>query len=117
MPWANTTMTSKNQEKNLRNQEKICEINEKRSAPKTMQNVFIRRFLTILAWPRGFSGMRVFFTHLVPWHGWMGHDSDIHLLHVPGHEFAGVVAAVGGVRAGGAVSFLFCRRHRLAARN
>ena len=29
------------------------------------------------------------------WHGWKGHDSDIHLPHVPGHEFAGVVAAVG----------------------
>lgn len=30
------------------------------------------------------------------WHGWMGHDPDITLPHVPGHEFAGVVAAVGG---------------------
>ena len=29
------------------------------------------------------------------WHGWMGHDPDIELPHVPGHEFAGVVAAVG----------------------
>ena len=29
------------------------------------------------------------------WHGWMGHDEDIALPHVPGHEFAGVVAAVG----------------------
>jgi alcohol dehydrogenase len=29
------------------------------------------------------------------WHGWMGHDSDVHLPHVPGHELAGVVAAVG----------------------
>ncbi|NTU84896.1 MAG: zinc-dependent alcohol dehydrogenase family protein [Chloroflexales bacterium] len=29
------------------------------------------------------------------WHGWMGHDPDITLPHVPGHEFAGVVAAVG----------------------
>ncbi|HWR67135.1 MAG TPA: zinc-dependent alcohol dehydrogenase family protein [Bellilinea sp.] len=29
------------------------------------------------------------------WHGWMGHDSDIHLPHVPGHELAGVVTAVG----------------------
>lgn len=28
------------------------------------------------------------------WHGWMGHD-DITLPHVPGHEFAGVVVAVG----------------------
>ena len=24
------------------------------------------------------------------WHGWMGHDSDITLHHVPGHELAGV---------------------------
>lgn len=29
------------------------------------------------------------------WHGWMGHDSDIKLPHVPGHEFAGDVVAVG----------------------
>jgi len=29
------------------------------------------------------------------WHGWLGHDADITLPHVPGHEFAGVVAAVG----------------------
>ncbi|CAM3908874.1 MULTISPECIES: zinc-dependent alcohol dehydrogenase family protein [Pseudoalteromonas] len=29
------------------------------------------------------------------WHGWKGHDSGIELPHVPGHEFAGVVEAVG----------------------
>ena len=29
------------------------------------------------------------------WHGWAGHDPDIVPPHVPGHEFAGVVAAVG----------------------
>ena len=29
------------------------------------------------------------------WHGWMGHDADITPPHVPGHELAGVVAAVG----------------------
>ena len=29
------------------------------------------------------------------WHGWMGHDSDITLPHVPGNEFAGVIVAVG----------------------
>ncbi|MFN7943927.1 MAG: zinc-dependent alcohol dehydrogenase family protein [Blastocatellia bacterium] len=29
------------------------------------------------------------------WHGWVGHDADIHPPHVPGHELAGVVAAVG----------------------
>ena len=29
------------------------------------------------------------------WHGWMGHDPDIRLPHVPGHELSGVVEAVG----------------------
>jgi alcohol dehydrogenase len=29
------------------------------------------------------------------WHGWMGHDSDIVLPHVPGHELAGTIEAVG----------------------
>ncbi|MFE9217376.1 zinc-dependent alcohol dehydrogenase family protein [Streptomyces lavendulae] len=29
------------------------------------------------------------------WHGWMGHDPGITLPHVPGHELAGVVEAVG----------------------
>ena len=29
------------------------------------------------------------------WHGWMGHDEDIKLPHIPGHEFAGTVEAVG----------------------
>jgi alcohol dehydrogenase len=30
------------------------------------------------------------------WHGWRGHDPDIkHFPHVPGHEFVGVVVAVG----------------------
>ncbi|MFC9294279.1 zinc-dependent alcohol dehydrogenase family protein [Streptomyces sp. NPDC057011] len=29
------------------------------------------------------------------WHGWMGHDPDIVLPHVPGHELAGVIEAVG----------------------
>lgn len=33
------------------------------------------------------------------WHGWMGNDPDIRLPHVPGHELAGVVEALGkGVR-------------------
>ncbi|TWH30476.1 alcohol dehydrogenase [Isoptericola variabilis J7] len=37
---------------------------------------------------------------LSDWHGWAGHDPDIDALpHVPGHELAGVVEAVGtGVR-------------------
>jgi len=29
------------------------------------------------------------------WHGWMGHDKDITLPHVPGHEIAGTVETVG----------------------
>jgi alcohol dehydrogenase len=29
------------------------------------------------------------------WHGWMGHDADIRLPHVPGHELAGTIEAVG----------------------
>ncbi len=29
------------------------------------------------------------------WHGWMGHDPDIVLPHVPGHELAGTVATIG----------------------
>jgi alcohol dehydrogenase len=46
------------------------------------------------------------------WHGWMGHDPAITLPHVPGHELAGVVAAVGPqVRAfapGDPVTVPFC---------
>ena len=46
------------------------------------------------------------------WHGWLGHDSDITVLpHTPGHEFAGVVHAVGAgverVRVGQRVTFPF----------
>jgi len=29
------------------------------------------------------------------WHGWMGHDPEIALPHVPGHELSGIVEAVG----------------------
>jgi len=29
------------------------------------------------------------------WHAWQGHDDSVHLPHVPGHEFAGVVREVG----------------------
>ncbi len=29
------------------------------------------------------------------WHGWMGHDPDIRLPHVPGHEMSGVIEALG----------------------
>jgi D-arabinose 1-dehydrogenase-like Zn-dependent alcohol dehydrogenase len=31
------------------------------------------------------------------WHGWYGHDPDVVLPHVPGHELAGTVAAVGAL--------------------
>jgi D-arabinose 1-dehydrogenase-like Zn-dependent alcohol dehydrogenase len=46
------------------------------------------------------------------WHGWMGHDPDIRRFpHVPGHELAGVVEAVGagvrGWRAGDRVTVPF----------
>jgi len=30
------------------------------------------------------------------WHAWQGHDPDVVLPHVPGHELAGAVVAVGG---------------------
>ena len=33
------------------------------------------------------------------WHAWQGHDPDVVLPHVPGHELAGTVAAVGARRA------------------
>ncbi len=46
------------------------------------------------------------------WHGWMGHDPDIQLPHVPGHEFAGRIVALGeGVRGwkiGDRVTAPFC---------
>jgi alcohol dehydrogenase len=29
------------------------------------------------------------------WHGWLGHDPDIVLPHVPGHELAGTIVAIG----------------------
>ncbi|MGB5386243.1 MAG: alcohol dehydrogenase catalytic domain-containing protein, partial [Eudoraea sp.] len=32
---------------------------------------------------------------LSDWHGWMGHDPDISLPHVPGHEFSGTIMSVG----------------------
>jgi alcohol dehydrogenase len=45
------------------------------------------------------------------WHGWQGHDSDIRPPHVPGHEFAGVISAIGarvtGVRVGERVTAPF----------
>ncbi len=32
---------------------------------------------------------------LSDWHGWVGHDTDIKLPHVPGHELAGTIEAIG----------------------
>ena len=29
------------------------------------------------------------------WHAWQGHDDSVRLPHIPGHEFAGVIAQVG----------------------
>ena len=31
------------------------------------------------------------------WHGWLGHDPDIRLPHVPGHELAGTITEIGPV--------------------
>jgi len=46
------------------------------------------------------------------WHGWQGHDPDVKLPHVPGHEFAGVVESVGPDvrlwRPGDRVTLPFC---------
>ena len=45
------------------------------------------------------------------WHGWMGHDADIQLPHVPGHELAGEIVAMGsqvqGVQIGDRVTVPF----------
>lgn len=46
------------------------------------------------------------------WHGWMGHDSDVNLPHVPGHELSGVVAETGALvrnwNVGDRVTVPFC---------
>lgn len=46
------------------------------------------------------------------WHAWVGHDPTVKWPHVPGHEFAGEVVAVGGavrhVRVGERVTAPFC---------
>ncbi|MEW6752306.1 MAG: zinc-dependent alcohol dehydrogenase family protein [Candidatus Latescibacterota bacterium] len=46
------------------------------------------------------------------WHAWMGHDPDVHLPHVPGHELAGVVVDTGYAvrrwRGGERVTVPFC---------
>jgi D-arabinose 1-dehydrogenase-like Zn-dependent alcohol dehydrogenase len=47
--------------------------------------------------PRAGVVVRVVATGLCrsDWHGWLGHDAGITLPHVPGHEFAGRIEAVG----------------------
>lgn len=52
--------------------------------------------VAVPAVPAGGAVIKVFATGLCrsDWHAWAGHD-DIVLPHVPGHEFAGVVTAVG----------------------
>jgi len=46
------------------------------------------------------------------WHGWQGHDSDVQLPHVPGHELAGTIEAIGtGIhkwKVGDRVTVPFC---------
>lgn len=46
------------------------------------------------------------------WHAWVGHDPTVRFPHVPGHEFAGVVRAVGaqvrGFAGGERVTAPFC---------
>lgn len=46
------------------------------------------------------------------WHGWRGHDPDVRLPHVPGHELAGVVTELGPEvhrwRVGERVTLPFC---------
>ena len=46
------------------------------------------------------------------WHGWKGHDPDIQLPHVPGHEFSGIVKEVGNkvtlYQSGDRVTVPFC---------
>jgi alcohol dehydrogenase len=46
------------------------------------------------------------------WHAWMGHDPDIKLPHVPGHELSGVIVSVGksvrSFREGQPVTVPFC---------
>ena len=72
--------------------------------------------------PAGGAVIRVMSTGLCrsDWHGWKGHDPDVRPPHVPGHEFAGIVAAVGtqvtGWRAGDRVTAPFvCACGRCAA--
>src|SRR5256886_17685602 len=53
--------------------------------------------------PPGGAVVRVAATGLCrsDWHAWKGYSSGVALPHVPGHEFAGTVAAVGAGVTGG----------------
>jgi alcohol dehydrogenase len=46
------------------------------------------------------------------WHAWMGHDSEVRLPHVPGHELSGTVSRIGALvkqwRPGDRVTVPFC---------
>lgn len=46
------------------------------------------------------------------WHAWMGHDSEVRLPHVPGHELAGTIASTGPLvtkwKVGDRVTVPFC---------
>ncbi len=46
------------------------------------------------------------------WHGWQGHDSDVRLPHVPGHELAGTIELTGAnirkFKKGNRVTLPFC---------
>ena len=46
------------------------------------------------------------------WHAWVGHDASVRFPHVPGHEFSGIVEAVGAevqsIRSGMRVTAPFC---------
>ncbi len=75
--------------------------------------------------PPGGALVRVAATGLCrsDWHAWQGHDDSVTLPHVPGHEFAGEVVAVGagvhGLRPGARVTAPFvhaCGRCAVCAR-
>jgi alcohol dehydrogenase len=84
--------------------------------PPTMRAVVVDRFgvppqvreVPVPAWPADGVVVRVAATGVCrsDWHGWQGHDDGITLPHVPGHELAGTVAAVGPEVAGWGVGDL-----------
>jgi alcohol dehydrogenase len=81
--------------------------------PATMRAVVVERFgvlprlreVPVPACPADGVVVRVAATGVCrsDWHGWQGHDDGITLPHVPGHELAGTVAAVGPEVTGWAV--------------